>query len=52
LLEIKKNLMNLGALFKEIYPSKLVIVINKIYIICVFANRNRSSTPYIRRHLF
>jgi hypothetical protein len=47
-----KNLINLRALFKEIYPGKLAIVINKAYIICMFANRNRCWTPYIRKHLF
>jgi hypothetical protein len=52
LLKIKKDLINLRALFKEIYPGKLSIVINKSYKICMFANRNRCWTPYVKKHLF
>jgi hypothetical protein len=43
------NLINITPLFEKINPSEFAIVINKAYIILVFANRGRSWAPYIRK---
>jgi hypothetical protein len=36
---------------KQINPSELAKIINKAYIICMFPNRERGRTPYIRKNL-
>jgi hypothetical protein len=42
-LPIKKSLINIRTLFKQIDPNKLTIVINKAYIIGMFSNRSRNT---------
>jgi hypothetical protein len=39
-------------LFEQINPGELAKIINKAYIVCMFPNRKRSWTPYIRKDLF
>ena len=41
LLEIEKDLVYFMAFFEKINPSKFTIIINKAYIVLVFANRWR-----------
>jgi hypothetical protein len=50
LLKIEENLINLRSLFKKIYPSELAIIINKSYIICVFATETGAG-PHISETL-
>jgi hypothetical protein len=49
LLKIKKHLINIRMLLKQVDPSKFTEVINEAYIICMLANRERSRTPYIKK---
>jgi hypothetical protein len=50
-LKIKKNLINIRTFLKQINPSILAKIIDEAYIICMFAYRKRSWTPYIRKKL-
>jgi hypothetical protein len=50
LLKIEENLINLRSLFKKIYPSELAIIINKSYIICIFATETGAG-PHISETL-
>ena len=52
LLKVKEHLIQTKMLLEKIYPSELVIVINKIYTICLFANITKWWTQYIRKGLF
>jgi hypothetical protein len=51
LLKIKKDLIHFRTFLKQINPSKLAKIINETYIIRMFAYRERSRTPYIRKYL-
>jgi hypothetical protein len=50
LLPIKKSLINIRTLLKKVNPREFTVVINKSYIIAMFANRVWCRTPYIRKH--
>jgi hypothetical protein len=52
LLKIKKHLIHIRTLFEQINPGELAEIINKAYIVCIFPNRKRSWTRYIRKDLF
>jgi hypothetical protein len=51
-LKIKKHLIHIRTLLEQINPGELAEIINKAYIVCMFPNRKRSWTPFIRKDLF
>jgi hypothetical protein len=52
LLKVKKSLINIRTLLKQIDPSEFTKIIDKAYIVLMFPNRKRCWSPYIREDLF
>ena len=49
-LKVEKDLENIGAFLKEVYPSILAKVIDETHVIGVPTNRGRGQSPYIRKY--
>ena len=50
LLEVEKDLIDIGAILKKVNPCKFTEIINKTYIILIMAYGHRSRAPIIREN--